>query len=92
MAISAERARVGWDAVLTWCGVISSILAIMNLFPFPPFDGFKAVLIGLEAIMRRRVPARLEFVVSLAGFFIVVLLGVVLIFKDTANLVMHGTP
>ncbi|MHB8996019.1 MAG: RIP metalloprotease RseP [Armatimonadota bacterium] len=92
MAISAERARVGWDAVLTWCGVISSILAIMNLFPFPPFDGFKAVLIGLEGIMQRRVPAKLEFVVSLAGFFIVVLLGVVLIFKDTANLVMHGTP
>lgn len=91
MAISAERARIGWDAVLNWCGIISSILAVMNLFPFPPFDGFKAVLLGLEGIMRRRIPAKLETVVSLAGFAVVILLGVVLIFKDSVNQIMYHT-
>ena len=91
MAITAERARIGWDAVLNWCGIISSILAVMNLFPFPPFDGFKAVLLGLEGIMRRRIPAKLETVVSLAGFAVVILLGVVLIFKDSANQILYHT-
>lgn len=92
MAISAERARIGWDAVLNWCGMISAMLALTNLFPFPPFDGFKAVLIGVEGLMRRRVPARLETAISLAGFIMVLSLGVVLIFKDSANLILHGTP
>lgn len=91
MAISVERSKVGWDAVLNWAGVISSILAIMNLFPFPPFDGFKALLIGIEAIMRRRVPAKLEIMISIVGFVVVVGLGLYLIFKDTLSLIFKGT-
>ena len=91
MAISVERAKVGWDAVLNWAGVISAILAVMNLFPFPPFDGFKAVLIGIEAIMRRRVPAKLEVVISVVGFALIVTLGLYLVFKDTLTLIFKGT-
>lgn len=92
MAISVERAKIGWDAVLGWGGIISSILAVMNLFPFPPFDGFKVVLLGYEAIIRRRVDAQIEWVVSIAGFVVVIFLFVVLTFKDLANLVRYGTP
>jgi len=92
MAISAERARIGWDAVLGWGGIISSILAVMNLFPFPPFDGFRVVLLGFEAIIRRRVNARIEWVVSVAGFILVVFMFVALTAKDVTNLVRYGTP
>ena len=92
MAISAERARIGWDAVLGWGGIISSILAVMNLFPFPPFDGFRIVLLGFEAIIRRRVNARIEWAVSIAGFALVVFLFVALTAKDVTNLVRYGTP
>ncbi len=87
MAISAERARIGWDAVLSWGGIISSILAVMNLFPFPPFDGFRIVLLGFEAIIRRRVSPRLELAVSILGFAFVMLLFVALTYKDVSNLV-----
>lgn len=92
MAISVERSRVGWDAVLNWTGIISSILAIMNLFPFPPFDGFKVALLGLEGAMRRRVDARLELIVSFVGVILVLMLIVALTFKDITNMVLHGTP
>ncbi len=92
MAISAERARIGWDAVLSWGGIISSILAVMNLFPFPPFDGFRIVLLGFEAIIRRRVSPRLELAVSILGFAFVMLLFVALTYKDVSNLVRYGTP
>jgi regulator of sigma E protease len=92
MAISAERARIGWDAVLGWGGIISSILAVMNLFPFPPFDGFRVALLGFEGIVRRRVDARVELVVSVAGFIFVMFLFVALTAKDVTNLVRYGTP
>jgi regulator of sigma E protease len=92
MAISAEKARMGWDAVLYWGGLISAIIGVMNLFPFPPFDGFRAVLLGYEGIIQRRINTRTELVVSIAGFVVIIFLFVVLTFKDVANLVRYGTP
>lgn len=92
MAISVERSRIGWDAVLNWGGIISSILAVMNLVPIPPFDGFKAVLIGIEAIIRQRVSPKLEWVMSIMGVMFVLFLFVVLTFKDLSNLIRFGTP
>lgn len=92
MAISAEKARMGWDAVLYWGGLISAIIGVMNLFPFPPFDGFRVVLLGYEGIIQRRINTRTELVVSIAGFVVVIFLFVVLTFKDVANLVRYGTP
>ena len=50
MAATAEHARVGWDAVLSWTGLISANLAVMNLIPFPPFDGFRLCLLGVEGM------------------------------------------
>ena len=87
-----ERSRIGWDAVLNWGGIISSILAVMNLVPIPPFDGFKAVLIGIEAIIRQRVSPKLEWVMSIMGVMFVLFLFVVLTFKDLSNLIRFGTP
>lgn len=92
MAISVERSRIGWEAVLGWGGTISAILAVMNIFPFPPFDGFKLVLIGFEGMIQRRIDHRLELIISIAGFIVVILLFVTLTFKDLTNIIRYGTP
>lgn len=92
MAISAEKAKVGWDAVLNWGGMVSAILAVVNLFPIPPFDGFRLVLLGCEAIIRRRVYPKLEWALSIGGFVLVVIMFVALTSKDLANLLRYGTP
>jgi len=92
MAISVERSKVGWDAVLNWGALISSILAVMNLLPIPPFDGFRALLLAYESVIRRRVDEQVELVLSIAGFVVVVFMFVVLTFKDVFNLVRYGTP
>ncbi|NPV46867.1 MAG: PDZ domain-containing protein [Armatimonadetes bacterium] len=92
MAISAEKAKVGWDAVLNWGGMVSAILAVVNLFPIPPFDGFRLVLLGCEAIIRRRVYPKLEWALSIGGFVLVLVMFVALTSKDLANLLRYGTP
>lgn len=92
MAISMEHAKVGWDAVLNWGGIISAILAVMNLLPIPPFDGFKAVVIAWEGIIRRRIDSRKEIILSITGFILVLFAFFLLTFKDIVNLVRYGTP
>ncbi len=92
MAMTAERAQAGWAAVLSLGGLISANLAVINLLPIPPFDGFHIVLIGFEGIIRRRIPARLEIATRLGGIFLIMLLFVWLMAKDISNLIMYGTP
>ena len=92
MAMTAQQAQAGWAAVLSLCGIISANLAVINLIPFPPFDGFHIILIGCEGIIRRRIPAKLETVIRLAGIFLVLLLFALLMTKDVINLWMYGTP
>ncbi len=92
MAMSAEQARVGWDAVLRWVGIISANLAVINLLPFPPFDGFRIALLGAEGIMRRRIDANKELALTLAGFIVIVIGLLIFTSRDVLNLIRYGTP
>jgi len=92
MAMTAQQAQAGWAAVLSLGGIISANLAVINLIPIPPFDGFHIVLIGYEGIIRRRIRPKPEMFIRLAGVFLIMLLFVWLITKDIINLWLYGTP
>lgn len=92
MAMSAQQARVGWDAVMRLVGLISANLAVINLVPIPPFDGFRIVVIGWEGIIKRRINAERELAISLAGFITIIILLMILTSKDILNLIRFGTP
>ncbi|NLO04266.1 MAG: PDZ domain-containing protein [candidate division WS1 bacterium] len=91
-ALTADSARVGWTAVARIGGIISANLAIINLFPFPPFDGFRIVLLGIEGVMRRRVNQRIETIVTITGVAILLGLFLIITFRDILNLVLFRTP
>ncbi len=91
-AMTAERAKMGWTAVAELLGIISANLAIINLFPIPPFDGFKIVALGIEAIMRRRIKPKQELAVTVAGIALILGLFLVITFKDILNLIVYNTP
>ncbi|MGM0494103.1 MAG: site-2 protease family protein, partial [Armatimonadota bacterium] len=91
-AMTADQARIGWTAVASLTGLISANLAIINLLPFPPFDGFRIVLLGIEAIMGRRVDEKVEMIVTIAGVAILLAVFLVITFSDILNLVLFQTP
>lgn len=91
MAMTAETAKLGWASVLALCGLISANLAVINMFPIPPFDGFHVLLLGIEGLIRRRVDHRLEMMVRVAGFILIINLFIFLAFRDILNLVRYGT-
>ena len=72
--------------------VVAVTLAIINMLPFPPFDGFRIVLLFIEGIMRRRVNERIEVGVTIAGAALVLGLFLIITFRDILNLVVYQTP
>jgi len=91
-AVTADRARIGWTAVASVAGLISANLAIINMLPFPPFDGFRIVLLVIEGIMGRRVNEKFEIGVTISGVAILIGLFLIITFRDIFNLVLFQTP
>ncbi len=91
-ALTAERARIGWTSVAFIGGIISANLAVINLLPIPPFDGFRIVLLLIEGIIRRRVNERIEIGVTVAGAAVVLGFFLIITFRDIFNLVVYQTP
>jgi len=92
MAMTAEQAKIGWSAVLSWGGLISANLAIVNLLPIPPFDGFHLLMVGWEALFRRRVSDRVRNLIVVVGVFFVLILFGFFTYRDILNLVRYRTP
>lgn len=76
-----RAAREGAPAFLNLIWAISVVLAVLNLFPLPALDGGRLVFLAYEVVTRRRVNARVENAVHVAGFLalIVLLVGVTLL-------------
>ena len=80
-------ARTGAEPFFNNVWIISVVLAILNLLPFPALDGGRLVFLGYEIVSRRRVNERVEHVFHMIGFFI--LLGLILavtVFGDLPRL------
>lgn len=92
LAMTYQQAQLGWLAVASFGGFISANLAVFNLLPIPPLDGFVLLALAYEAILRRRIDARAENLVRIAGFVLIIGLFLSLTFNDIANLIIHHTP
>ncbi len=92
IAMTAEQAKYGWQQVLNLGGVISANLAVINLVPIPPLDGFWLVLIAFEGLTRKSVNHRIELAIRFAGIVIILGLFLGLVAKDVYNLTMFGVP
>jgi len=91
-AMTADRAEMGWAAVVSLGAIISANLALINMFPIPPFDGFRLVLLGVEGIIRRRVNAKVELYMTISGVAAILGIFLVITFRDIFNLVLYNTP
>ena len=67
--------------IYVW-GLISVNIALFNLLPFPGLDGWQLLVIGIEAVIRKEIPSKIKNIVSAIGVGILLILMVLLIFKD----------
>lgn len=66
--------------------LLSANLGVMNLLPLPALDGGRLVFLFIEAIRRKRVSPDKEGMVHFAGFALLMVLMVVVMFNDIRNI------
>ena len=66
--------------------LLSANLGVMNLLPLPALDGGRLIFLIIEAVRRKRVPPEKEGMVHFAGFVLLMLLMVVVMYNDITSL------
>lgn len=66
--------------------LLSANLGVLNLLPIPALDGGRLIFLLVEAVRRRRVPPEKEGMVHFAGFALLMIFMVVVMFNDIIKL------
>jgi regulator of sigma E protease len=79
--------KAGAMVLLQFVALLSINLAVINILPFPALDGGRLVFIVLEKIFRKRVvKEKVENIIHLVGYALLILLIVAITYRDVANL------
>ena len=84
--VSGESAQLGWLAVAGLMVSLSLNLGLLNLMPIPMLDGGHIFIMALEGIARRDFSVRIKEKILLAGFVVLMMLMVTVIYNDLARL------
>jgi regulator of sigma E protease len=77
---------VGWIRVLELLMLLNVYLGLFNLLPLPALDGGRLVFLGYEMATRRRANPKIEAAVHMVGIMALLLLMVLVTYKDIARL------
>jgi regulator of sigma E protease len=80
--MSKQSADAGWSSLLRFTALLSVMLAIMNILPFPALDGGHVVFILIESVIRREVPAKVKMAVQQAGVLLLLCFMVFVFYND----------
>ena len=86
--IGAQLSQQGGAGVLLFAALISINLAVLNSLPLPLLDGGQLVFTLIEGFRGKPVPVKVQMVVTQSSFFLLVGLSVLLIIRDTSQLLV----
>ncbi len=86
--IGAQLSQQGGTGILLFAALISINLAVLNSLPLPLLDGGQLVFTLIEGLRGKPVPGKLQMVVTQSSFFLLVGLSVLLIIRDTSQLLI----
>ncbi|MFA6294872.1 MAG: site-2 protease family protein [Candidatus Paceibacterota bacterium] len=84
--IVGDAAGLGFTYLLMITALISINLGVINFIPFPALDGGRILFAIIEGIIRRNIPANFANIVNAIGFILLMILMVVVTYKDIAKL------
>ena len=86
--IGAQLSEKGGTGILLFASLISINLAVLNSLPLPLLDGGQLVFTLIEGFRGKPVPVKVQMVVTQSSFFLLVGLSVLLIIRDTSQLLI----
>jgi regulator of sigma E protease len=84
--LSGEAARTDFLSVLSLMAVLSLNLGLINLMPVPVLDGGHITIMALEGIARRDFSMQVKEKMLLAGFVVLMMLMVTVIYNDLTRI------
>jgi len=81
-ALTGRMARMGFVYLLQFASMLSINLAIINALPFPALDGGRVLFLIIEKIKGSPVKKEVEAIIHNLGFALLMLLVLVVTFKD----------
>ena len=86
VGLVGEVSLMGLGYLLTFTALISINLCIINLLPFPALDGGRLLFVGIESVVRKKIPSRVFNFLNAGGFALLILLMVFVTIQDVRNL------
>jgi regulator of sigma E protease len=74
--------KAGLRGFLEMMGLLSMVLALMNILPIPALDGGHLVFLGIEAIMRKEPSLKVRMIAQQIGMVLLLLLMAFVIIND----------
>jgi regulator of sigma E protease len=84
--LSGESAEEGFITLLSLMAMLSINLGILNLMPVPVLDGGHILIMALEGIARRDFSMQVKEKMLLAGFVVLMMLMVTVIYNDLTRI------
>lgn len=81
-----EQAQYGIDSLMYLLAYLSINVGVMNLIPFPAFDGGHILFLLIEKIRRKPVSSNVEATITGIGFICLILLMIYVTCHDVINL------
>lgn len=79
-------AKFGMANIIYLAAYLSVNLGVLNILPFPAFDGGRVLFIGIEAITRKKVNPKVEAAFHSVGFILLMLLMLIITCQDIIKL------
>jgi len=84
--MAGQAAEVGWIQLFTLMSMISVNLGLLNLLPIPILDGGHIFIMAIEGAARRDFSMQLKERMLFAGFAVMMLLMVTVIYNDLTRI------
>lgn len=84
--VVGEVAKFGMANIIYLAAYLSVNLGVLNILPFPAFDGGRVLFVAIEAITRKKVDPKVEAAFHSIGFILLMILMLVITLKDIARI------
>ena len=85
--LTGQVATLGVSYLIQFTALLSVNLAVLNFIRFPALDGGRAVFVLIEKLRGKPINQRAEGLVHAAGFALLMILVIIVTFKDVARLI-----
>lgn len=86
VSVVSNAAKTSLNSLLRISAILTINIGLFNLFPIPALDGWRFFLLLGEGVFRKKLPAKWEYAINVAGLAILLGVMVLVTFSDVTKL------